>query len=159
MVQPVNRAFGLAEVLSDLAWRKPAHVAHEHDAPLIARESLQCREQRLQTLGIPFVRRGLRGGRLAPARPSPAPHLVHCKIARHPPDPCGEGDFPRFVLLNRPEELGENGLGYVFGFVVVVDDAADIALDCGGVAYVQVANGLAVTGFRAVDRSFQPQSV
>ena len=81
-----------------------------------------------------------------------AADVVDGDVARDAQDPGEEGHVAFLVLADHVDQLGEHLLGDVFGLVLVVHDAAHVAVDVVGVARVEEAECLAIPGLRPFDR-------
>ena len=77
--------------------------------------------------------------------------VVDRGIARDAENPGEEGNLTLLVGADHANKLGEHLLRDVLGLVVIVDDAAHIAVDVVGVTRVEKRQRLAITELRALD--------
>jgi hypothetical protein len=71
--------------------------------------------------------------------------VIQCRVAGHTQQPGGERDLFLLVLADHLDQLGEDVLGDVFGFVVIVYEAVDVAEEIGRVTDIEEVESLSVS--------------
>jgi len=129
VVQPVDRAFGLAEDACYLDRRKADDVPEDEDLALLARKCVESFPEIASPLVAEMPAFVVTQVEVLGWNRPPGADVVERGVAGDSQDPGREGDVPWFVLADHRHQLDEDALGYVLGLVVIVDEAAHVTED------------------------------
>jgi hypothetical protein len=143
-VQPVDRALGAAHGRRDLARREPDDVTQHHDAALLVLQRPQSLVQAVRAIDGRIVVAPIGAEDLLCQRRAARAQVVDGGVMGKAQQPGEERHAALVVLDEDRHQLREDVLRDVLGLVLVVHDAAHVAVDVVRVAHVQESDRLAI---------------